>query len=509
MPGRSGSRLALVASTLGLVLKLAVAALVLSTPVLGVWAASSVAAHQGKATWLPFVAGLAAFPGLPLAWDAWSEYRRRKQKDSRARILTFGDRLLLRTFAINFVLIAGLVAARPTLVFTALSTRGDWMLDGRQGAFIERSRSLLFGLSGQLEWLYELAHKNRFEKLVDDDPGITPGPLPTSTATSAPLPTPTPTTTSGGAPTPRPDDPGTKTEPKLSAADWPLATELHPLVRDFPPAEETSFESVARHIKAQEPEPRARIKALHDYVADRIAYDAVALADDTIPAQDARSVFDSRKGVCAGYANLLSAMAKVTGDEVATVVGDARTDVDTIGGGGHAWNAAKIGGKWYLIDATWDSGHVNGRAFTKAYSTNYLLTPPEIFGVDHYPEQDRWQLRARPIDRGEFMRQPMLRARFFMHGLKLNKPDRSQVTVGSSFEIEVDNPRGAFMLARVKPKHAPEADQGERCSVLPGPSIRVTCPFPSDGVYRALLFAGREQYGTYSHVGTFEAVSRR
>ena len=165
-------------------------------------------------------------------------------------------------------------------------------------------------------------------------------------------------------------------------------------------------------MREHEPDPYRRIKALHDWIADRVSYDAEALADKKIPAQDARSVFASRKSVCAGYANLLDAMAKVTGDEVVVVVGDARSDVDDVGGDGHAWNAAKINGTWFLLDATWDSGHVSGRTFTKQYGTDYLFTPPEVFGVDHFPDNARWQLRDRPLTRGEFMRQPMLEAAF-------------------------------------------------------------------------------------------------
>lgn len=494
------------ASTLiGVGLKVVVSILVLATPLLGVWAASSLAAHAGKATWLPIVAGLLAFPLAPLGWDALSEHLRRRKKDTRERILTFGDRLLLRTFAINFVLLVLLVSVRPTAAFTALSTRGDWMLDGRHGPLAEKTRRALFGVAEQLAWLYELAHRNRFEQLADDEPGQKPDPVP------APSPTPTPVPAPTVAPSPKPtSDPTPAPAPApAKPAAWPWPAELHPLVASFPASEEGSLESVARYIKAKEPEPRARIKALHDWVADRIAYDAVALADDDIPRQDAPSVFATRKGVCAGYANLLRAMAKVTGDEVVVVVGDARTDLDEIGGGGHAWNAAKIDGQWYLIDATWDAGHVKGRVFTKKYTTSYFLTPPEIFGVDHFPSEARWQLRPSPISRGDFMRQPMLRSRFHMRGLILKRPDRSQVDVGSSFEVELENPRGVFMLAHVAPKGAGDGDDGERCEASSGPRILVRCQLPRDGVYRVHLFAGPEQYGSFEHVGTFEAVSRR
>ena len=504
MPGPRASRLSLAASIVALVVKVAVGALVLATPLLGVWLASSLAAHAGRSTALPFVAGLLAFPVAPLAWDFWSEYRRKQKKVTGERILTFADRLLLRTFAVSFTLIVAMLVVRPAVAFTALSTRGDWMLDGRAGPTVERARRALFTVAGGLEWLYELAHRNRYEKLVEDDatgPEPTPGPAPSPTPVPAPAPAPTPTQAPSPAPAP-------EAKPAAPPA-WPDPPTLHPVVAEIPAGEESNLEAVARFIKGREPNPRARIKALHDYVADRIAYDAEALADDKIPPQGASSVFSARKGVCAGYANLFKAMAKVTGDEVVVVVGDARTDVDEIGGGGHAWNAARIDGQWYLLDATWDAGHVNGRTFTKRYTTDYFLTPPELFGVDHFPEQERWQLKARALSRGEFMRQPMLRARFFTHGLRLDKPDRSQVTVAERMDIELDNPRGAFVLANFEPKGAPPDARDEPCEVRAGPRVGVSCKLPHDGVFRVLLFAGPQQYGRFEHVGTFEAVSAR
>jgi len=487
-------------------LKLAVALFVLSTPVLGVWTASSLSAYAGKSQWLPIAGGLLAFPLAPLGWDAFSEYRRKRKGDARPRILTFGDRLLVRTFLVNFVWLLGLLLLRPSTAFAALSTRGDWMLDGRHGPLSERARGALFSLAGRLEWLHSLSHENPYAKLVDDS-----GARASEDVKPAPRPEPTPAPV---ATTPAPTASGSAAPPAPAAATeartrWPLPAELHPLVREIPSADESSFESVAKFIGSREPDPARRIKALHDYVADRVAYDAVALAEQSIPPQDAARVFGSKKAVCAGYANLLRAMAKITGDEVVVVVGDARTDVDAVGGGGHAWNAVKLDGRWHLVDATWDAGTVSGREFEKRYTTNYFLTPPEVFGVDHFPEDPRFQLRDPPLSRGDFMRQPMLRAPFYVHGFRLERPDRSQVSVGASFDAELDNPRGVFVLASFAPKGAPRGAPGEHCNVSAGPKIGVHCPLPADGVFRVLLFAGRERFGTYSHIGTFEAVSQR
>lgn len=117
---------------------------------------------------------------------------------------------------------------------------------------------------------------------------------------------------------------------------------------------------------------RLRTKSiLHDYVADRIAYDAPAyFGQAPRPPQAAETVFRTRKAVCAGYAKLLEALGQAIGEEIVHVVGNSRSSISDLNGNGHAWNAAKIEGNWYLIDATWNSGYVDASGFTKRYSAS-------------------------------------------------------------------------------------------------------------------------------------------
>ena len=61
---------------------------------------------------------------------------------------------------------------------------------------------------------------------------------------------------------------------------------------------------------------------------------------------------------------------------------------------------AQIDGAWYLIDPTWDSGHIEAQEFVKAYTTSNLFTPPTVFSVTHFPDEVRWQLSDPPISRG-------------------------------------------------------------------------------------------------------------
>jgi hypothetical protein len=196
----------------------------------------------------------------------------------------------------------------------------------------------------------------------------------------------------------------------------------------------------------------------------------------------------------------------VTGDEIRVVAGDARTDGADLTGEGHAWNAARIGDAWVLIDATWDAGSVSDEGFTKEYGTDYLFAPPEIQGVTHFPDEPRWQLREPALTRGEFFRQPVLRPRFYADGLTLLSPDRSQVTVAGAAEVALQNPRGRYLLAKTQRDGA--GDEVPCLVSYDRQDARIRCDLAQEGSYRLRLYANREEYGRYRWLGELFVQNR-
>jgi hypothetical protein len=505
----------MVLTLIRLALKIACAALAVAIPLLAVWVASSLAAYRNGPVWLACLCGLLLFPLAPLAWEALSRWRTSRGRKLRARVLrseslrpqdglTFTDRLVVRTVIVSALFLTALVVRFPQTAFAALSTRGDWFLDGREGASVDRVRAGLFTAADRLQWLYNAVRDNRYQDVIDPQHEATPPPVPEASPAEplpqrTPEPTPPPATQGTPTPEPQPTPPQPERAPD-GRPMWPMPATLHPLVADLPPAVETSLEDVAKHLAAGEPDRWLRIKALHDYVADRVAFDAVAYFSRDMPPQDAATVFRTRKGVCAGYAQLLAAMGVAAGEEIVVVVGDARTESSDLTGEGHAWNAAQIDGAWYLIDPTWDSGHLDGQAFVKAYTTSNLFTPPTVFAVTHYPDEPRWQLHDPPIERGDFFRQPVMRPEFFASGLELISPTRSQVDVDGPFDVLLKRPAGRYLLARYKTDAGPEG----RCTVTHAATTTVHCPLPAPGTYHVDLFGSPTEFGTYHLIGQFE-----
>lgn len=201
-----------------------------------------------------------------------------------------------------------------------------------------------------------------------------------------------------------------RSEPGAPVA-WPVSAQPSPWVLVIPPQAETSIATVGAYFKANIKDQPELVKALHDYVIARLSYDTEtaehidAGAWFDVPSQDAASVFARRKAVCAGYAHLLVALGSAAGVEIVFISGYSR-DPATIGSTdalapfAHAWNAAKIDGRWNLIDATWDDQ-------TPPIST-FLFTPPSLFVFMHLPDDPSWQLLSPPLSAEEFARQALV-----------------------------------------------------------------------------------------------------
>jgi hypothetical protein len=152
---------------------------------------------------------------------------------------------------------------------------------------------------------------------------------------------------------------------------------------------------------------------------------------------------------------------------------------------------------------TWDSGSVDGERFTKRYSSDYLFTPPDVFGHNHFPEKPADQLREVTISRGEFMRQPNLSPAFFAGGWKLVSPNRSQVTVDTKeLHVQVERTSSRFLTVSFR--------GGQRCETkIDSNSVDARCTIPGPGNYDLILFDGPAQYGTtHWSVGQISVLAR-
>jgi len=187
-------------------------------------------------------------------------------------------------------------------------------------------------------------------------------------------------------------------------------------VRQSNPAE--FIRLLANYINEKSSSDFERVKKAHDWVALNIRYDTQSFFSGRYSSQSFNDVIRRGSAVCAGYSDVFKYLCDALEIECITVSGFA------IGYGSslfvieamsenHAWNIVTIEGRQYLIDTTWDSGHLNGRNFQAEYITDYLFTDPYAFIHRHFPFNSAYQLLPVPVSMQEFNNLPFLRPAFF------------------------------------------------------------------------------------------------
>ena len=321
----------------------------------------------------------------------------------------------------------------------------------------------------------------------------------------------------------------TPVPPSLASPwSWNNNQTIHPIVANITPDIESSIKSVAEYIARQEPDPYLRIKALHDYVINRVSYDFHALELGIYPPQDAQTIFSTRKAVCGGYANLFMALAQAIGINTVVIQGDIRQDLappnsiyPNIGQLNpnikltlHAWNAVKVADNWQLLDTTWDDSNSNQNL--SLYKSDYLMPPPEIMITDHFPDRSDWQLLRHPISRDYFEKQLMLTPRFFTEKLQIISPVEYKNSIQKNAFIQVKIPSNYlntivalfsereksnfsfWSLQRSNPFVQDNKTDIKTCQSQPavGEAIQISCQFSETGIYQVLLFSLEQKDNT-------------
>jgi transglutaminase-like putative cysteine protease len=253
------------------------------------------------------------------------------------------------------------------------------------------------------------------------------------------------------------------------------------------------LEPLARFLIAGARDDFHKVKILHDWLADNIAYDVDSYFSSTPIRTSNESTLKRRRSVCHGYATLMEGLCDLAGIPCRNIAGYGRGYSFSSGGSGrpdrenHAWNAVYVDDKWYLVDVTWDAGHVNGRAYEKHYRTTYLFMEPQHFVFTHFPADARWQLLAAPLSAEQFEDLPYLRGPFFDYGLRLGSRLRSETSAGSSVQFALRLTQPVELMAHLTPIDGDVLPQRtlvqyerEQC--------RVYATFPSAGRYRVVVF---------------------
>ncbi|MDR1246784.1 MAG: hypothetical protein LBK57_07115 [Clostridiales Family XIII bacterium] len=147
---------------------------------------------------------------------------------------------------------------------------------------------------------------------------------------------------------------------------------------------------------------KARI--IHDWVAGNIWYDNDAVRTGRHDDNTALGTLRLGHAVCEGYARLTAALLRAAHIPAKFVYGYAlgingnewpSKDLN-IHDSNHAWNEAFIGGRWVIIDTTWDSANFYeyGRKTENGGLSGwrYFDAAPEAFSANHATTDPEWEL---------------------------------------------------------------------------------------------------------------------
>lgn len=154
--------------------------------------------------------------------------------------------------------------------------------------------------------------------------------------------------------------------------------------------------SVLRDIIDDSMDDFDKVRAIYDWLSINVIYDHKLASDSSTvttgskeyyalygnAAFYAEGVFDNGLAVCNGIAIAFDILCRIEGIECYKVLGWA-------GDVSHAWNKVKVGGYWYICDATWASKAVNyGDYYVEYLVEDYLLMDCEeskpYKGGNHY-----------------------------------------------------------------------------------------------------------------------------
>ncbi len=153
---------------------------------------------------------------------------------------------------------------------------------------------------------------------------------------------------------------------------------------------------------------------LYCWVAQNIEFDYKAAAGKRKTRSTASATIIDRSAKGEGYANLYKALCDLARIECVVIQGFAKATADGIGildeQQRHAWNAIRMSGTWYYVDAAWGAGFPEPRfkGFTKEFTDVWFMTDRDLFSLSHYPDEKQWHFESETVTRWQYSNAPVI-----------------------------------------------------------------------------------------------------
>ncbi len=154
-----------------------------------------------------------------------------------------------------------------------------------------------------------------------------------------------------------------------------------------------------------------KARSFYVWLTSNISYDMQAYKNGKRRInQNNEDILRRKRAVCFGYSQFFKTLCDKVGLPSEIISGYSKgslTSTPNLEQPDHAWNAVKLEGKWYLLDATWGAGVVYRQSeFVHQFSEDYFLTSPKELIINHLPADPMWQLLPCVISIDDFSASP-------------------------------------------------------------------------------------------------------
>jgi hypothetical protein len=276
----------------------------------------------------------------------------------------------------------------------------------------------------------------------------------------------------------------------------------------------TSISELANLLAQNTATEAEKARIIYAWLTQHITYDVPAFLDavnnDKYPDVSPEKVLRDRRTICSGYSNLYQALAEAMNLESVIVIGYAKgatPDLERFQNVNHAWNAVKIDGGWYLLDATWGAGTVNNAQFQANYQPYYFATAPVEFINNHFPQDSGWQLLSQTYTRTEFDNLPSIASRFYDLGLDLVSHNKHLISAQNRVDIVLKAPQKIVAIADLQDSNQTILENATLVN-RKGDNLIISIAPPAAGNYDLKIFAKhRDDRDPYGEIIDYQIVT--
>lgn len=189
----------------------------------------------------------------------------------------------------------------------------------------------------------------------------------------------------------------------------------------------TIADTLTRNLSSRE----LKARAIFFWIANNIALDAKAIKSNDNRKVLPEEVIKNRRSTALGFAKLFQEMSSIANIRCLVVDGYAKSTVEEINDPAeevnHSWNVLQLGQspeQWFYVDAAKASGTLDKKmsGFIKDFTGEYFFADRTLFNLDHFPDNDAWQLGAGPKSKKEFYALPIVYNAAYTYGVKKLAP---------------------------------------------------------------------------------------